>query len=154
MARYPAVAPSGGWWSTGASVVAATMTGSGTGALGDEKNCIVCGRRFGWRARWARQWATIVHCSSRCARRRLTAIDRGLERAILELLAGSAPAASISPGDAARARGSGWRALTERARDAARRLAAHGAIEFVQRGRPVDASSAKGPVQLRARRTP
>src|SRR5262245_5849380 len=130
------------------------MTGSGTGALGDEKNCLVCGRRFGWRTRWAREWANIVHCSSRCARRRLTEVDRRLEQTILALLVSSAPAASISPGDAARVHGRGWRALTERARDAARRLAANGAIEFVQRGHPVDASSAKGPVQLRARPLP
>lgn len=128
------------------------MNQSESGGLGDAKHCVVCGREFGWRQRWASRWATIVHCTTRCARRRITATDLGLERAILELLAVPGTG-SISPNDAARRMGRGWRALTERARDAARRLAARGDVEFLQRDRRVDASGAKGPVQLRLLRS-
>ncbi len=125
------------------------MSLEGTGALGDVKHCVVCGRGFGWRLRWADQWNTIVHCSPRCGRRRLTSADEALERELLSLVEqGQTP---VSPNDAARRLGRGWRTLTERARDAARRLAAKGRIEFVQGDRVVDASSAKGPIRLRAR---
>ncbi|MGE3173390.1 MAG: DUF3253 domain-containing protein [Planctomycetota bacterium] len=123
-----------------------------SGALGDEKHCVVCGRRFGWRRRWEREWDRIQHCSKRCGRRRLTATDARLEQAILALLSSSGTPL-ISPNDAARTIGKGWRALSERARDAARRLSAQGRVSFVQGGREVDASSAKGPVQLRLRRS-
>lgn len=123
-----------------------------SGHLGEEKHCVVCGRRFGWRLRWARDWADIRHCGSRCARRRLTPVDSALEETILTLLRDADRL--ISPNEAARGQGRGWRSLTERARDAARRLAARGLVDFVQGERLVDASSAKGPVQLRLHRTP
>ncbi len=127
------------------------MSSQESGALGDEKHCIVCGRRFGWRVRWASEWATIQHCGSRCARRRLTATDAALEQAIVTMLERSPASTPISPNEAARSLGKGWRALSERARDAARRLASRGAVEFVQGDRLVDASSAKGPIQVRRR---
>ncbi|MFJ9688754.1 DUF3253 domain-containing protein [Streptomyces bacillaris] len=76
-----------------------------------------------------------------------------LERAILELLDGRAPTATICPSDAARAvydgDDDGWRALMEPARRAARRLAEAGAVEITQGGRRVEADEARGPVRVR-----
>ena len=42
-----------------------------------------------------------------------------------------------------------WREQLERTRRAARRLVANGRIEIVQGGRPVDPSTARGPIRLR-----
>ena len=64
------------------------MSKEGSGALGDEKHCVVCGRWFGWRRRWADEWHRIVHCGSRCSRRRLTTTDTALEQEILRMLEG------------------------------------------------------------------
>ena len=30
------------------------------------KTCVVCGRPFNWRKRWARCWAEVRYCSERC----------------------------------------------------------------------------------------
>ncbi|MFM2162516.1 MAG: hypothetical protein RLZZ383_2028 [Pseudomonadota bacterium] len=37
------------------------------------KCCVICGRPFTWRKKWARAWAEITTCSDRCrdTRRRL-----------------------------------------------------------------------------------
>ncbi|MFW5681515.1 MAG: DUF2256 domain-containing protein [Phycisphaeraceae bacterium] len=32
-----------------------------------EKTCPVCGRRFRWRNKWARDWEKVKYCSRRCA---------------------------------------------------------------------------------------
>ncbi|ATP50624.1 DUF2256 domain-containing protein [Pseudomonas sp. ITEM 17296] len=32
------------------------------------KTCVVCGRPFNWRKRWARCWAEVRYCSERCRR--------------------------------------------------------------------------------------
>ncbi|MGK0151970.1 DUF2256 domain-containing protein [Pseudomonas putida] len=32
------------------------------------KICVVCGRPFNWRKRWARCWAQVRYCSERCRR--------------------------------------------------------------------------------------
>lgn len=79
--------------------------------------------------------------------------DQRLEQAILELLDGRAPAATICPSDAARAvydgDDDGWRALMEPVRRAARRLVAAGEVEVTQGGRPVDPDAARGPIRIR-----
>ncbi|MFB7287916.1 DUF3253 domain-containing protein [Actinacidiphila glaucinigra] len=79
--------------------------------------------------------------------------DQRLERAILELLDGRAPGATICPSDAARVvfegDDDGWRALMEPARRAARRLATAGEVEITQAGRPVDPDKARGPIRIR-----
>ncbi|MBD9676627.1 DUF2256 domain-containing protein [Pseudomonas sp. PDM18] len=33
-----------------------------------EKTCLVCGRPFSWRRRWARCWDEVRYCSQRCRR--------------------------------------------------------------------------------------
>ncbi|MEU9192423.1 DUF3253 domain-containing protein [Streptomyces hundungensis] len=84
------------------------------------------------------------------------ATERRLERTILDLLASRAPTASICPSDAARAAyegdDDGWRALMEPARRAARRLVAAGEVEITQAGRPVEPTTARGPIRIRRAR--
>jgi hypothetical protein len=116
------------------------------------KTCRTCGRRIEWRRRWERSWDDVRVCSKRC-RRRLDATDEALEREILAILAERAGGATICPSEAARAVApTEWRELTERAREAARRLVARGRLEILQKGKAVDPSTAKGPIRLRATR--
>ena len=117
-----------------------------TGA--DHKVCRVCGRRFEWRAKWARDWGSVRHCSRRCRGRGLRHVDRRLEAAIERLVA-ERPRGSICPSEAARAvRSEGWRALMEPARMAARRLWHQGRVRILQRNRPIDPDDMRGPVRL------
>ncbi len=117
-----------------------------------EKVCAACGRAMTPRKRWARSWDTVKYCSRACRRRGVGSDDRDLERAILELLAQRARGVSICPSEAARAvSAEEWQRLMEPARRAARRLVAAGRLEILQRGRPVDPSTAKGPIRLRLR---
>jgi hypothetical protein len=119
------------------------------------KTCRVCGRTMEWRARWARDWESVTHCSDRCRRSGLRETDRRLEEAILDLLAARAGGATICPSEAARAvGGEGWRPLMERARSAARRLVAAGRVDIVQGGRRVDPSTARGPIRIRVAGAP
>jgi hypothetical protein len=102
-----------------------------------------------WRRKWARSWDEVRHCSDACRRRGLRPVDRDLEAAIERLLAERAPGASICPSEAARAvGGDDWRQLMEPARAAARRLQAEGRAVITQGGRPVDPSTAKGPIRV------
>ncbi len=131
--------------------------GPGTGA---GKVCAVCGRHIEWRAKWARDWEQVRHCSTACRRRGLTPADAALEDAIRALLAARARTATICPSEAARRvagpgdgpAGPGWRPLMEPARMAARRLVTRGEVEIVQGGRVVDPSTAKGPIRIRRAR--
>lgn len=128
---------------------------NGTGSVagsGDRssKTCAVCGRTIEWRAKWARDWASVRYCSDGCRRHRSNESDARLEAAIESLLDARAADATICPSEAARAvGGEDWRDLMEPARAAARRLVANGRIEITQGGRVVDPSTAKGPIRLR-----
>ena len=74
-------------------------------------------------------------------------MNRNLEVAIRELLARRR--GTICPSEAARRVGQErWRELMEPARRAGRRLAARDEVVFLQRGRPVDPATARGPVRL------
>jgi hypothetical protein len=115
-----------------------------------EKPCATCGRTMVWRAKWAKNWDTVRYCSAGC-RRGLDATDRALEAAILALLGQRAATATICPSEAARAVAEDWEPLMERARMAARRLVAAGAVLITQRGAVVDPSTAKGPIRVRRR---
>ncbi len=33
-----------------------------------EKDCVVCGRPFTWRKKWAKDWDSVKYCSQRCRR--------------------------------------------------------------------------------------
>lgn len=107
-----------------------------------------------WRAAWSKNWHEVRYCSDRCRRRKVSGEDRELERLIIELLDARPAGATICPSEAARALGGDWRARMEPARAAARRLVASGHVEITQRGRIVDASTAKGPIGIRRRPQP
>jgi hypothetical protein len=80
----------------------------------------------------------------------LSKMDAELESTILELLGQRAATATICPSDAARAvRPDDWRDLMEPARRAARRLVAGGLVTITQGGKPIDPSTAKGPIRIR-----
>lgn len=80
----------------------------------------------------------------------MAAVDRDLERSIVELLERRARGATICPSEAAKAvGGDDWRDLMEPARRAARRLVVAGEVEITQRGVVVDPSTAKGPIRIR-----
>jgi len=115
----------------------------------DGKVCRVCGRRFAWRAKWARDWPNVRHCSRRCSGRGLRRVDQSLEEAIEELIAERA-GKTVCPSEAAQrvARDDDWRALMEPARMAARRLYHRGRVRIRQRGHDVDPDHMKGPVRL------
>lgn len=114
------------------------------------KICVVCGRTMRWRKSWERSWDEVRHCSAACRRRGVRPVDRELESAIVRLLSGLPRGATICSSEAARAVGGAeWRPLTEPARAAARRLQADGRAVITQGGRPVDPSTAKGPIRIR-----
>lgn len=123
---------------------------------GDEKTCGRCGRRFAWRPRWARSWASIKYCSAMCREKPLKPKDLALEAAIMELVSRRAVDQTLCPSEASRQvfgpeLGIGPDAM-QRARAAARRLVAAGRLDILQGGRIVDGSTARGPIRLRGRR--
>lgn len=102
------------------------------------------------RRRWRTRNLEVRYCSAKCRKLRLSGTDRTLEAEILRLLGAAAAGSSICPSEAARsARPDGWRPLMEATRSAARRLAARDLVEWTQRGRRVDPSTARGPVRIR-----
>lgn len=121
----------------------------------EDKICARCGRRITWRKKWERNWESIRYCSAKCRVRRPQAIDEKLESTIVELLRTRGRGKTICPSEAARSVSpENWREQMERTREAARRLVAAGKLEITQRGRPVDPSTARGPIRLRLRDTP
>jgi hypothetical protein len=129
----------------------------------DTKPCASCGRVITWRKAWERDWDQVRYCSEACRKGKVRPVDRDLETAILTLLDARARGASICPSEVARMVADNrarvepgaepdperWRELMEPARRAARRLTARGEVEITQKGRVVDASSAKGPIRVR-----
>lgn len=114
------------------------------------KVCVVCGREIQWRKKWERDWETLKYCSKACRSRKLSPTDADLEAAIVQLLHARPRGASICPSEAARqADSERWRTLMEPVRMAARRLVEAGKVEITQRGRPVDPSTAAGPIRIR-----
>ena len=79
-------------------------------------------------------------------------IDGALESAIMELLSRRGPEKTICPSEAARLIDpTGWEELMDKARAAAWRLVAEGAIVITRRGKIVDSSQAKGAIRLKIR---
>lgn len=113
-----------------------------------EKTCATCGRPFEWRRKWADVWHEVRYCSAAC-RRKLTQLDRALEQELIRLLAEREPSATCCPSEAARALApERWRDEMERTRQAARRLAHRGCVEWTQKGTVVDPGRARGPVRI------
>ncbi len=120
------------------------------GKAGDTKTCVSCGREMAWRKSWERNWDEVRYCSDACRKRKVTAVDRDLEKSILALLDRRSRGASICPSEAAKEVGDDeWRSLMEPARRAARRLVEAGNVEITQKGKVVDPSTAKGPIRIR-----
>ncbi len=118
-----------------------------------DKFCATCGRSFEWRRSWAHDWEEIKYCSRRCRRHKPGRRDRALEDAIVDLLSRRARSASLCPSEVALITDpENWRNLMEPVRQAARRLAASGTVEITQQGRPVDPSTARGPIRIRLKR--
>lgn len=118
-----------------------------------EKTCASCGRRIEWRRRWADDWEQVRYCSAACRRRKVTAEDAALEAELLRMLQAGPRSATVDPDEVARApHADDPASRAEPARRAARRLVAAGVAEMVQRGRIVDPSTARGPVQVRLAR--
>ena len=118
-------------------------------AVPEQKTCAVCGRSIEWRKKWARDWAAVKFCSTAC-RSNKSSLDAPFEAEIMALLHSRARNASICPSEVARRQSpDDWRGLMEPIRNAARRLAAQGALEITQGNHVVDPSTAKGPIRLR-----
>jgi hypothetical protein len=123
--------------------------------MNDTKVCRVCGRRFGWRKKWAATWEQVRYCSEGCRKRGLKPLDQRLETELLALLGERGDHKTICPSQLARRLEpdeAAWRALMEPIRMAARRLHHRGRLEIVQGGRLVDPDSARGPLRLRRKR--
>ena len=121
-----------------------------------EKYCAICGRRMVWRRKWRSNWDNVRYCSRACRHRGLNENDRRLEAVIIELLRMRGAGKTICPSEAARIVAGNrspdsWRALMPAARKAARRLVAKGRVDILQKGRPVDASTARGAIRIRLR---
>ena len=119
-----------------------------------DKICKRCGRAFSWRKKWERDWNALKYCSDACRGEKPVETDAQLEAAILELLMERGRDKTICPSEAAKLVGGkdarhDWESLMAPARAAARRLVATGRIVITQRGRVVDAATAKGPIRLR-----
>lgn len=71
-----------------------------------------------------------------------------IENAILSLLAERAPGKSICPSEVARALSDDWRPLMGHVRAEAARMAVEGRLLVTQRGKVVDAETARGPIRL------
>lgn len=113
----------------------------------EPKVCVVCGRRFEWRKKWARDWAQVRHCSDACRKRGLRPEDAALEAALLGLLAAS-PRAPLDHAPA-QVWGTSWadqrRAeRLEATKAAARRLAEAGKLSLWVQGRKTPPSDAAG----------
>lgn len=115
------------------------------------KICDCCGRSFEWRKKWENYWEEVRYCSARCRKTKRTPADLKLEEMILKLLNQLGSQATICPGEALEALFPGAKTsdFMEQARQAARRLAAAGQIEILQKSQIVDPSKAKGPIRLR-----
>lgn len=83
-----------------------------------------------------------------CADVATTPLDKDVKAEILAQVAARGPGKTICPSEVARALAKDWRVLMPEIRDAARSLAADGSIVVTQKGKPVDALSAKGPIRL------
>lgn len=105
-----------------------------------------------WRRKWAKNWEEVKYCSTACRKAGVGKTDAALAMEIMRLLDTRSAHASLCPSEAARnIGGDDWQVLMEPARQAARRLVADGKIVVTQKGRVVDASTARGPIRLKKR---
>jgi hypothetical protein len=125
-----------------------------SGGQAPVKWCAVCGREISWRRKWHRDWGNVKYCSRNCRASGLTSLDIEIEKTILKLLQDRPAGATICPSEAAGAlqpceADDSCKILMEQIRRAARRLAARRQVIWLQGGRSVDPSRARGPVRLK-----
>ena len=122
------------------------------------KICSVCGRTINWRKKWEKDWDSIRKCGKRCRSRRLGDQDIAYETAIISslrdtttrrngILLLSDATSSVSADEKVTEKVA--TGLHERAKEAARRLAAREMILILDRKNvPTDPSHAKGDMRL------
>ena len=117
-----------------------------------QKFCARCGRVITWRKKWEHCWDEVKFCSKLCQSKKLSPKDKLIQAEMLSLLerkgsnqpiCPSAFVQGLFPADGER--------FIEAARMAARRLTHLNLAEIIQNGRPVDPSTAKGPIKIRLR---
>lgn len=116
----------------------------------EPKTCRSCGRTITWRRTWERSWHEVRYCSRSCRSRGVSDEDRRIEDVLRELLR-TTPRGVLDTELTRAVRRDEGPEQREPARRAARRLAAAGEVDLVQRGRVVDPSTAVGPVLIRRR---
>ncbi|MEM7410285.1 MAG: DUF2256 and DUF3253 domain-containing protein [Myxococcota bacterium] len=114
---------------------------------GETKLCSHCGRPFSWRRKWQRVWPQVRYCGARCRREARRGGGERVEQAILALL--GARQGTVCPSEPARTLWpDAWRPRMNDVRAAARRLAHEGRVVWRQHGKPVDPTTARGPIRL------
>jgi hypothetical protein len=119
-----------------------------------EKLCKACGKPFKWSEKRARDWSVAKYCSKACSGYKPGERAVELETAIFELLAERGAGKTICPSEAAKLVGGtatrrDWEGLMEPAREVARELVKAGKIVVTQKGKAVDAATAKGAIRLK-----
>ena len=107
------------------------------------KYCATCGRRFQWRRKWARDWASVKYCSKGCRSRPLLARTEQVEASIIDYLAVRSGFVD-SPSLFRHLKSCHSDATDEIMKSAARHLAHRGQLSWYQRGRRVDPSTCAG----------
>ena len=115
-----------------------------------KKTCVSCGRTFTWRKSLNKNWDHVKYCSNACRTRKISNLDKRIERKILELLETQPHKTQISTKEIAKAvRDKDDKNLFEPIKRAARRLESTNSIIITQKGKKVDSSKAKGHLQIR-----
>ena len=111
---------------------------------------MVCGKAMPRSAIWGPEWLVRTFCSEDCSESRLAPLDYRLQEAVLQLLGRQSAGESLNLEDVARfVDPLGWESLMERARNAARRLGAQGALTI--EGSAPDESVLWGSDEMRLR---
>lgn len=115
-----------------------------------KKTCVSCGRTFTWRKSLNKNWDQVKYCSNACRTRKISNLDKRIERKILELLETQPHKTQISTKEIAKAvRDKDDKNLFEPIKRAARRLESTKSVIITQKGKKVDSSKAKGHLEIR-----
>jgi len=110
------------------------------------KICDSCGRIIEPRKKWAKNWDEVKYCSDRCRKHKRKDL---YEEKIIELLVACSYNETICPSEVLFESEKKDKAVMEKVRSAARRLAAKDRIIILKDGIQVDPSRAKGPIRLK-----
>ncbi len=110
------------------------------------KICASCGREIEPRKKWAKDWDQVKFCSDSCRRNKSRP---SYEKQILDLLEKRGSGKTICPSEVLPEDQKQSKEIMEDVRSSARKLAADGKIQFMQKGQRVDPSRARGPIRLK-----